>query len=458
MSTSPVKPFYSYATETVLTSGHEPEGRVTLNVGGERHEVLWRTLATLPDTRLGKLKRATAAEEIRSLCDAHSYVKNEFFFDRQPRAFHAILDLHRTGHLHLVESLCPIAFKEDLDYWGISESCLSPCCLPKYLCMKEEAEREIQVMAMIETNKEKLIVNERGFTRFKDIVWDLMEKPRSSTAAAILAVISLLITLTLIVTLVLVSLPSLQDVDIYGHYTEKKVFLIIEAICVALIAIEYCLRLVATPNKKEFLINGCNIIDLLIIIFSVIGFFASFHTSTERLHTVCRVVETCRVFAVFRILKLWPNSLDVKSILLTICSVGKELLTIVLILAAEVVIFGSTAYYAERDNVDTGFKSIVDGIWWAGITASTVGYGDMITQTVWGRLVSYLCCIGGLLALALLVAAVVRRYSEIYCRGLEGQKTDKRLAVVNRAKQHLDNAVCNGSHTYEPNKDQPSKA
>ena len=67
-----------------IATYRENSVKVTLNVGGERHEILWSSLLAIPDSRLGLLAVAVTHEEIMQQCDAYSLIDGEFFFDRDP--------------------------------------------------------------------------------------------------------------------------------------------------------------------------------------------------------------------------------------------------------------------------------------------------------------------------------------------------------------------------------------
>ena len=84
--------------------------KVTLNVGGKKHDVLWSTLAKKPKTRLGKLAMALRHEEIIHYCDSYTLDDNEFFFNIQTRSFKNILNFYQSGKLHMVDEMCCMAF------------------------------------------------------------------------------------------------------------------------------------------------------------------------------------------------------------------------------------------------------------------------------------------------------------------------------------------------------------
>jgi len=71
---------------------------------------------------------------VLELCDdvtsveASTGTRTEYFFDRHPRSFGPVIEFYRTGKLHLVEDVCALSFSDDLDYWGVDELFIEPCC------------------------------------------------------------------------------------------------------------------------------------------------------------------------------------------------------------------------------------------------------------------------------------------------------------------------------------------
>ena len=101
-----------------------------LDVGGRRHKVLESNFNIYPNTRLGKLLTAKTESDILNLCDGYKPGDiPEFFFDRNWHSFNSILDIYRTGVLHLNTDLCALVLQKDLEYWQIDELILGKITL-----------------------------------------------------------------------------------------------------------------------------------------------------------------------------------------------------------------------------------------------------------------------------------------------------------------------------------------
>ena len=162
--------------------------RIILNVGGKKHDVRWKTLEKLPNSRLGKIRFSKSIQEMASLCDEIDFESNEIYFDRPARSFSAIIDYYRTDKLHSAHGTCIISFFEDLTYWGIDDNFFEPCCNFNYHQLKEEAFDEIVKIDAFEKADD-----ETGEEKFSNCcpdsrkkVWDIIENPETSLLAKVI--------------------------------------------------------------------------------------------------------------------------------------------------------------------------------------------------------------------------------------------------------------------------------
>ena len=92
----------------------------------------------------------------------------------------------------------------------------------------------------------------------------------------------------------------------------------------------------------------------------------------------------------------------------------KELSLLLLFVCMGMLIFGTLAYFAEKDVVNTKYTSIPESMWWAIQTMTSVGYGDLFPTTLMGKLIGSCCGVSGILVMALPIPIVVENFGAYY--------------------------------------------
>ncbi|ODM97961.1 Potassium voltage-gated channel protein Shab [Orchesella cincta] len=457
--TSPVPPKSVESgspTPQAILDNKSRQKRVKINVGGEKHEILWENLGKQPDTRLGQLKNARSHEEILELCEDYSLEDNEYFFDRQPKAFAIILNLYRTSKLHLAEEICVVEFLDELEYWGVDEHQLDPCCQLKL------QQRRDQINDDVKKDSELLfIVGEDEFgdsnlDKIKKHIWDLFEKSLT-LPQRITGFLSLFFILLSVLTLSLSTVPDLQELgckstnqsacvyavaqtqnmtmteaaDAYPEELEVKEHYVLdelEIVCIVWFTLEYLLRMFAAPNKPKFFRGWLNTIDLIAILpFYVSLFLVHFDTAG-------RVLQVLRVIRILRIFKLARHSTGLQSLGFTLRHSYQNLGVLLLFIAVGVIIFSALAYFAERDDNSRNFESIPHSFYWALITMTTVGYGDIVPTTIIGKIISMVAGVCGLVVIALPVGIISNNFQLFYEEQKRKEKAFKRRKEMEKFK------------------------
>ena len=359
------------------------ENRIILNVGGERHEVLWKSLSRLPNSRLGKifyLKTQNKIEEIKDLCDDYNPTANELFFDRYSNSFGSLLSFYRTGKLHLIDNICVVSFHEDLNYWGIEECFLESCCQLVYQQKRDYIQEEMRKAE--EAEKEKVVIylfndKSRCFPRQRSKIWDLMENPNTSKAARIIAYISIFFIVLSTIVLTLNTIPEFQiktnitnenrhknDSSILLNeavHVDNPIFEIIEAICIAWFSFEFIVRFFSSPDKLEFMKGSLNIIDLISFLPYYIALFIPNHSSN--FNSGRRILTLFRALRILRIFKLARHSTGLQSLGYTLQQSKGEIGLLGMFLSIAVLLFSSLIYFSEKEENETKFTSIPHSFW-----------------------------------------------------------------------------------------------
>ncbi len=140
--------------------------------------------------------------------------------------------------------------------------------------------------------------------------------------------------------------------------------------------IEYILRLYAVNKPIKYATSFFGVIDLLAIIPTYIGLFFP----TTRYFTVIRIL---RVLRIFRVLKFVQYIGAAKSLLVALKQSRRKITVFIFTVFTLVIIFGSLMYIIEGE--ENGFTSIPRSIYWAIVTLTTVGYGDISPNTPLGQ-------------------------------------------------------------------------
>lgn len=150
--------------------------------------------------------------------------------------------------------------------------------------------------------------------------------------------------------------------------------------------IEYGLRLIVTPKKRDYLFSFYGIVDFIAIAPIYLSFFVSF----GGFFPIVRILRLFRLFSVFKM----GRYIDESGALLKALRASKTKISVFLFtLLFIIIIVGSLMYVIE--GPEHGFVSIPESMYWAVVTISTVGYGDISPQTELGKfLASALMLVG----------------------------------------------------------------
>jgi len=457
--------------------------RARINVSGTKFETFFATLEKYPDSLLGN------REKRAKFFDAET---DEYFFDRNPECFKVILSFLQSDKLTLPMTIDIETLAAEISYFELTFNFV---------------DREVQSEDDLFANKKGELT---GIGKIRKTIWDMLEKPQSSTFAFCFSVVIQVLILLSILIFVLESLPEYrfeyvptymeptmksfnceriidrscsvwndvssfdcqqlclndsipEDCTFFNHrqcesatYDEKdrecifqtsckedevlfekvtdkekdesiqktlEIFSSINAVCIAVFTIEIILRLIATPKPKSFFMDPLNIIDLLAVIPFYIELVIlqvyelqsdnSGETSDQK-SEMFRILRIIRLIRVIRILRFSRYNQNLQTLGRSLLKSTREIGFLIMFYLIFSILCATIAFYVENEVVDTGFDSIPSALWWAIVTMTTVGYGDMFPVTAIGRFIGCIAVFCGILCVALPIPFISNAFEMEY--------------------------------------------
>jgi voltage-gated potassium channel len=163
-------------------------------------------------------------------------------------------------------------------------------------------------------------------------------------------------------------------------------FTIIEWFLTFVFSLEYIVRLWISPKPLKYVFSWWGIIDLLSILPTYLSLvLVGYHYLI--------IVRIFRLLRVFRILKLVRFNNEAQVLMNALKSSMYKITIFLMAVLAIVTLLGTVMYVVEMN--EDGFNSIPEAIYWAIVTVTTVGYGDMIPSTALGKFISSFAMIMG---------------------------------------------------------------
>lgn len=202
------------------------------------------------------------------------------------------------------------------------------------------------------------------------------------------------------------------------------IFKVLEWTFTIFFTFEYYLRIYCLKHPRKYVFSLWGIIDFLSIFPSYLSLL---FPATQAL-TALRLLRVMRIFRIFKLERFQVEAFHLLNAMRN--SAIKILIFMLFVLVASVIL--GTVIYAIEGESNPDFKSIPSGIYWAVVTITTVGYGDVVPQTTVGRFLSVVVMLLGYSIIAVSTGIVAgetiiehRRPRHKRKDPLEGEYTDK---------------------------------
>ena len=249
-------------------------------------------------------------------------------------------------------------------------------------------------MSSLKSNK-----NKKKFSPFRERLYEIIFEA-DTPKGKIFDIVLLIFILGSIIVVMLETVPQFND-------KYQILFVVLEWLFTIFFTIEYITRLYTVHSPKKYATSFYGVVDLLSILPTFISLiFPGAHS--------LMVIRSLRLLRVFRIFKLGHFMVEGQIIVKALKESRNKIMVFLFFIIIMVTIFGSIMYLVEGAYGNPGFSSIPKSVYWAVVTLTTVGYGDISPQSGFGQFLASIIMILGYAVIAVPTGIVTSEFTKGY--------------------------------------------
>ncbi len=248
-------------------------------------------------------------------------------------------------------------------------------------------------------------INHKQISKYRKYTYEILNSTNTKVGKSI----DLIIIFTIIITTISIILESVADL----HTQYKGLFFILEVVSMAIFIVEYFLRIWSCPVDIKYKTKSK--LNARISYFFTIGAIID--------------LRFLRVLRLFRIFKLTRYSGTMNTLLIVLKKESKAFFAAFFILLVMLIIASSGIYLIEHKIQPESFGSIPKSMWWAMITLTTVGYGDVTPITPLGKMFGGVITLIGIGIVALPAGILASGFAEQLHKSKESYREHLRKAL-----------------------------
>jgi len=242
----------------------------------------------------------------------------------------------------------------------------------------------------------------KEFSPFRERLYEVIFEA-DTPSGKLFDIVLLIFILASVIVVMLETVPGYDD-------KFHKTFIFLEWVFTIFFTFEYITRIYTVHSPKKYITSFYGIVDLLSILPAYIGFFLVGGANQWV------IIRALRLLRVFRIFKLGTFLFEGQIIMKSLKNSRDKIFVFLFFILIMVTIFGSVMYIVESSHGNDQFDSIPRSVYWAIVTITTVGYGEMHPQSPLGQFLASFIMIIAYTIIAVPTGIVTSEFTRAYKR------------------------------------------